>query len=186
MHQFFTFTGNSVTKLISLTVFLALFLVAGSAMAQTPFSSLEERMSFEDFRNSGLEKLSPEELTHLNSWIRGHSLGGEEGGLLTAASGPREYPSGFNPGRIGFTDYRGEPVPIVARIKGDFDGWRGKTVFELDNGMVWRQVEQDILGIRSRSNPQVTIEPGLFGSWYLKLEGVNRRIQVKRVEVEAE
>lgn len=184
MHQIFTHTGNSVTKPLSLTLFLALFLVISTANAQTPFSSLEERMSYDDFQNAGLEKLSPEELTHLNNWIRSHSLGGEEGVLLTAATaaGPQEYPAGFNPDRIGFRDYRGEPVPIVTRIKGEFDGWRGDTVFEMENGMIWRQIQQDILGIRPRTNPDVTLEPGLFGAWYLKLDGVNKRIQVKRVE----
>lgn len=138
-------------------------------------------MTLQEFRNSGLEKLSPDELTQLNNWIRSHSLGGEEA-VLVAANQQQEFPSGFNPDRIGFQDYRGEHVPIVSRIKGRFVGWNGDTEFELENGMIWRQVQQDLLGVRPRENPEVTIEPGLFGSWYLKLDGINKRIQVKRIE----
>lgn len=165
----------------SSVLILALALVASQSIAQTPFSSLEERMTYEEFRDTGLEKLSPTELEQLNNWIRSHSLGAEEAVLLTAAQ-QQQLPQGFNPERIGFQDYRGEAVPIVARLKGTFNGWTGKTVFEFENGMVWRQIESDKLGVRARENPEMTIEPGLFGSWYLTIEGVNKRVQVKRIE----
>lgn len=181
MQQNIQLTGSFVFRLKSLFITAALLCVALSGFAQTPFSSLEERMTFEEFRNAGLEKLSEEELTQLNRWIRSHSLGGEEA-VLVAAANRTDYPSGFNPDRIGFQDYRGENVPITARINGSFNGWLGDTVFELDNGQVWRQVQQDKLGVRERQNPEVVIEPGLFGSWYLTLEGINKRIQVKRIE----
>ena len=50
---------------------LVLFLVlaAPAAIAQE-FSSLEERMSSDDFSAAGLERLSAEELARLNDWLR--------------------------------------------------------------------------------------------------------------------
>ncbi len=170
-------------RVLSTLLILSLLLIASSSLAQSPFSSLEERMTFEEFRNSGLEKLSIEELTELNNWIRSHSLGAEEGVIMTASlQQQQQFPSGFNPERIGFQDYRGEAVPIESRIKGRFVGWNDDTKFELENGMTWRQVQNGILGVRPRENPEVVIEPGLFGSWYLTLDGINKRIQVKRIK----
>ena len=28
---------------------------------------------------------------------------------------------------------------LESRINGDFEGWTGETIFELDNGQVWKQ-----------------------------------------------
>ena len=46
-----------------------LVLAAPSALAQE-FSSLEERMSSDDFTSAGLERLSADELARLNDWLR--------------------------------------------------------------------------------------------------------------------
>lgn len=155
---------------------MSLVLFSTNLLAQA-FSSLEERMTAAEFRQSGLEKLSPEELEALNDWIRGHSLGGVEGGPgLGYAAGDGEGD------RRGFRDFRGEPTTIAARIKGTFNGWNGETVFELDNGMIWKQAEQDKLGVRARENPDITIEPGFLGAWYLNVPGINKRLRVRRIE----
>lgn len=173
--------GISVFQLKRLTSSLVWLVFSVSAFAQVPFSSLEERMTFQEFRNSGLEKLSQQELEQLNQWVRSHSLGGEEAVFIAGQQQQQPFDT-VNAGRIGFQDYQGTAVPLVLRIKGTFDGWRGKTKFEFENGMVWRQIQEDQLGIRPIENAEVTLEPGLFGSWYLGIEGVNKRIQVKRVE----
>lgn len=31
-------------------------------------------------------------------------------------------------------------------------------------------------------NPRVTIESGLLGSWRMRVEGLNRRVQVRRIQ----
>ena len=45
------------------------------AGAQTPTSTLEERMSQADFRAAGLDHLSPEQLKNLNQWLQLHGAG---------------------------------------------------------------------------------------------------------------
>lgn len=142
-------------------------------------------MTFKEFRQAGLEKLSAVELAALNDWIRQHSLGGEEPAFANTTGGSNQrqvYPEGVDPERLGFSDYKGDDVPITARIVGTFTGWNGDTEFELDNGMVWQQTEQGLLGVRPRENPEVTIQPGFLSSWELRIEGVNKRIKVKRIK----
>lgn len=75
-----------------------------------------------------------------------------------------------------------DPDRLVARIVGGFDGWSGDTIFELDNGQVWRQAEFGRLKYRGPENPEVTIKKGFFGSYRLSVEGTNRWIRVKRVK----
>ena len=48
--------------------------------------------------------------------------------------------------------------------------------------MVWKQAEQDLLGVRPREDQQVTIEPGFLSAWYLKIDGINKRLRVRRIK----
>lgn len=164
--------------LTALSLALSLGLFSSALLAQQQgFSSLEERMTAKEFRATGLEKLSEDELKALNTWIRAHSLGAEEG--VAYVLGEEEGGKGD---RRGFRDYRGDRVAIHTRIKGTFNGWSGETVFELENGMIWKQAEQNILGAKAIENPEVVIEPGFLSAWYLRIDGINKRLRVTRVE----
>ena len=73
---------------------------------------------------------------------------------------------------------------IQTRLVGDFTGWSGKTVFTLDNGEVWQQTNNYISDYSPRSpipQPKVTITKGMFGSYNMRIEGIKRTVQVKRV-----
>ncbi len=74
---------------------------------------------------------------------------------------------------------------LEARLVGDFTGWSGNTVFRLDNGQVWQQRKNYITNYRPRDPipaPRVTITKGWFGGYDLRVEGVKRSVQVKRIE----
>ncbi len=127
------------------------------------FSSLEERMSQPEFHASGLDKLSAEELKNLNAWLRNHPI------------------SGNNIDRTGFPAQDSNRDAITSRIDGAFSGWSGKTVFKLQNGQWWQQVESDQFAAGPMQNPEITIEPALLGSWLLKVKGYNRSVHVQRI-----
>lgn len=74
---------------------------------------------------------------------------------------------------------------LEARLMGDFTGWTGNTRFRLDNGQVWQQTRNYIPDYEPREpmpQPRVTISRGLMGSYNLKIEGVKRIVQVKRIK----
>ncbi len=81
-----------------------------------------------------------------------------------------------------------EPTPVEeveSRLVGEFNGWTGKTVFTLANGQVWRQVHNRMKNYKPREpiyQPKVIISKSFFGSYKLRVEGVSRIIQVKRVK----
>ena len=62
---------------------------------------------------------------------------------------------------------------------------RGKSVFILDNGQVWRQLDADSVEVRDPAPDtpmKVSIETGALGSYNLTIEGKNASIKVYRLK----
>lgn len=152
---------------------VCLLLLVPTALLASEFSSLEERMSAAEFRAAGLDKLSPAELEALNQWLRTRGLLGGE------SRAPDTPPAVLD--RTGFRDAPSSG-PIVSRIRGNFRGWSGNTVFELENGQVWRQADggAPVFSV-NLVDPVVTIREGVLGGWLLSVEGYNRSVRVVRV-----
>jgi hypothetical protein len=75
-----------------------------------------------------------------------------------------------------------EPDEIQSMIEGEFTGWTGKTVFKLQNGQVWKQVDPSRKVVFKATNPKVSIRKAVFGSYRLKVEGLNSTVTVRRVK----
>lgn len=163
---------------------MAVLLVAASsaAIAERPFSSLEERMTGQEFVETGLIKLDDDELAALNRWIRQRSLAEGEIDRGRADGRPETArPADAAVDRRGF-ETRQDRSPIRSRMVGEFRQLAGDTVFELENGMVWRQTDGRRFDFPSTlENPEVEIKPGALGSWNLIVAGFNRRVGVERV-----
>jgi hypothetical protein len=162
-------------------VLLCLLLVCDSVLSQEGFSSVEERMTGKEFTAAGLDKLTAEELAALNRWLRDHSVAT----LDTPVARGRvagEAALGAVADKRGFEGAETNRETIVSPLVGEFTGWDGDTVFELENGMIWKQDETDTYVARAMVNPVVTIKAGMFNSWRLSVEGYNKWVQVKRIQ----
>lgn len=166
------------TAVIRSSIALIALFVSVAALAQESFSTLEERMTGKEYHDTGLHKLTDEELAALNEWIRARSLTQEEAQELNRQRGTMTDAAGD---RRGFQDGP-DDTSIQSRIVGEFSGWSGETVFELANGMVWEQVRPGTFGMPRTDSPSVTIRPGAFDAWYLSVDGYNREVLVRRVE----
>lgn len=152
----------------ALALLLAVTIPAVSAQS---FSTLEEQMTAKQFRDAGLDKLSPEELAALNEWLGDKGLG-QASEAQVDRRGLRDN------GLFGSLDDK----PFSAHLVGTFRGWDGETVFELDNGQVWQQAESGRgLGGVELESPAVKIRPGFANGWTLQVEGYNSRVKVKRI-----
>lgn len=128
--------------------------------------AIEQRLSAEQLRATGLDQLSSEQLALLNQLLR------EQQGHVAAESAKSERDR-----------KRREATEAVAgTLKGEFRGWQDGTVLELMNGQRWRVIGSSYYTPRSIPNAKVIIAPGAFGSWHLRVEGVNAGTKVKRVE----
>lgn len=161
---------------------LATLLLSMPLAAQQGFSTIEERMTGKEFTAAGLDKLSPEQLAALNDWLRSHSVATLENANAAAQVSAAGGGTGDN---RGFELQSAKDISdddIVSGIKGEFSGWSGKTIFELENGMVWQQVESQTFYIPSRTGAVAIIEKGLFSSWRLSVDGYNKTVRVERIE----
>jgi hypothetical protein len=71
---------------------------------------------------------------------------------------------------------------MQAHIVGTFDGWEPKSRFTLDNGQTWVVTDDRSAYVAAVQNPLVTIKKGLFGAYYLHVEGLNSSAKVKRLQ----
>lgn len=106
-------------------VFFLLLLLPAMLYGGEPggFPGIENLMSPGQYRDAGLEKLTPEERDALNRWLLEY----------TAWEAPTIRRSNQE------VKEKERSLVIKASVVGDFVGWSGKTVFKLDNGQVWRQ-----------------------------------------------
>jgi hypothetical protein len=146
--------------------------LSASALGQQAFSSVEEQMTGAEFKASGLEKLTPTELAALNNWLRAHSLATLDASAMgTPATGSESQ---------HIADM--ERTTITSKLVGKFSGWDGQTTFKLENGMIWQQTDKDKFYIKEIDNPVVVIEPGVFGTWKLSVEGYPSKCKVERIQ----
>lgn len=143
----------------------ALGFSATLAAQQAGFSSLEERMSYKEFREYGLDKLTPEQLRGLNEWLHAHGTSGTAG---VAAVRPAAAPSaGAAAAAAADADGR-----IVSRLAGDFNGWHQGTVLALQDGTRWEVRDDDTVYGHGDHNPEVTLEQrSIVGGWVLTVAG---------------
>ena len=146
-----------------------LLLACAPSMAGQP-KELQDRMSPQQFHSFGLDKLSPAELAGLSDWMRAQD---EPPPAPTPVATPRRNSDGYLES--------GGRAEIRSRFQGEFHGWNGHTVFPLENGQVWIQVEDATLSGLKLSHPMITISPGLLGGWKLHVEGSRNFAMVKRV-----
>lgn len=151
--------------LLSMSVALALPAVALAADQYVP---LQQRMTPEEFKAAGLDKLSSDELKNLDGWLSGH--GKVVTKMVDQAGKPVFYPT---------TEKAG---PVQARVKGTFAGFTGHTQVTIDNGQVWQQADGSKASCLSSENPKITIRRSLMGNWMAAVDGCNDTVPLTRVK----
>jgi len=159
---------------VSLPLAVALsFVLAGAAHgAERSYVPLQQRLSADQLKATGLDTLSAQQIQLLDQLLsQDHAVAVEE----TAKQVRSE--------RRGLLDRHGPEEPLVSKLKaGEFRGWSGGTVLELENGQRWRVLEGSLFIGKPVPAPKVTIRPGMMGGWYLEAEGQTQKAKVKRVE----
>jgi len=144
-----------------LIVLLACACMSGWAAAGGG-STLEERMSYKEFREFGLDHLSAEQLRGLNAWLQAHGL--DRTGAAATLTPGAAVPA---PQAVAPADER-----IESRIAGPFNGWHQGTILALENGQRWEVRDDETVYAHDEAHPRVTIEKGgLIGGWRLSIDG---------------
>ena len=167
-----------------LLFFTLAFSIHFAANAADSFSTLEERMSGKEFKETGIVKLTDKELAALNDWLRRHSVATLENATAPAAATAATIDASED--LRGFEKQK-DTTPggdvIYSTIVGTFSGWKEKgTLFKLANGMIWRQDEHDTFYVKPVENAEITVEKGFMGVWHLSMVGHGSDVRVTRVK----
>ncbi|HET6555458.1 MAG TPA: hypothetical protein VFG49_18160 [Dyella sp.] len=155
-----------LARLLPLSLSVALAIPA-LALAADQYVPLQQRMTPEEFKAAGLDKLSADELKNLDTWLSGH--GKVVTKMVDAGGKPVFYPDSE------------KRTAVEAKLKGSFEGFSGHGQYELDNGQTWKQADATSHACPQIDNPKVKIKPSLFGNWLMYVEDCNDSVSVKRV-----
>ena len=177
------------------TAFIVAFVLSaaslsGATAADKPLD-VRELMTTSQFHETGLDKLSPEELAAFNAWLAayGHAPIAAPVTAPAPATTPAKAVTAA-PQVVTASDVKfgqemvsaaeqGQPSRIESRILGTFKGWTGDTVFKLENGQIWQQAGRGFYETRLK-DPTVVIKKLAFG-YLLTIPGESETVFVRRL-----
>ena len=90
------------------------------------------------------------------------------------------YEKSFGAETVRSADDRAN-LSLSAHVVGDIDGLRRGAVLHLDNGQIWRSVDDREYPYEG-TNPAVTIQRNMVGSYWMHIENSAFNLRVSRVE----
>ena len=130
------------------------------------FPGVEKLMNKKEYDAAGLDKLTAEERAALNQWLIRYTA-------FEAAEITKKVKE------VKVVQTRGTRTTL----KGKFMGWKGKTLFHLNNGQVWKQRSSGrYYPPRMLVNPEVKVSKNALGYDELEIVALGAKIGVKRVK----
>jgi hypothetical protein len=160
--------------LVALLSLLASFTLV--AHAERSYVAIEQRLTAEQLKATGLDQLNAEQLVLLNTLLKEDQQAQVQ---AVRSEVEKESKSGG-----GFFD-RDEREPIVSRIVGDFSGWSASTSFRLENGQTWRVTNTPDYYVpksKAKAGLAASISPTALGGWILRVEGHSVPAKVTQVQ----
>jgi len=153
--------------LFAIAVLLSLPALAGGRT----WVPVEQRLSAEQLRATGLDSLSREQLALLNQLLSEDRAAD----LRNAETQRTQNEAGMRP-------KRSPSQTINATVPGSSRAWAQGQTLLLDNGQRWRVMDSGVNFTRPITDAKVTIAPGMLGAWYLRMDDGTPPIKVQRVD----
>ena len=172
-----------------------------TATADSDFQPLEQAMTKEERSQSGVDSLTAEQRKFLNSWLQ-QRYGPDTTNMREAAGSSADTTVQLSSQSTKEKVIEAEVErrvaqelatrkqsakaatydgPFEATLVGDFTGWRGKTVFRLDNGQVWRQRSSSQYRHRG-SDQRVKFDKNWMGGWEMTVVSSGKSVLVSKVK----
>jgi hypothetical protein len=153
----------------------ALLQVPAAFAADKAYVPIEQRLSAEQMRATGLDTLSPEQIALLN-----RLLSQERAEVARAVEA--EVVAKQAQDNVGRRPDRVERQATSGTIAGELRKWSTGQTVQLDNGQRWRIVQGDVYFSQPVTNPKVTIAPGFLGAWWMRMDDNTPPVKVQRVD----
>ncbi|HEY5802608.1 MAG TPA: hypothetical protein VIT90_02790 [Lysobacter sp.] len=157
-------------RLLTACVILFASSLCAPARAADAYVALEQRLSAEQMRATGLDTLAPAQLALLNQLLSENQNAVVEAAVAGRASD-----------EVGLRN-KHPAEPINANVAGTVRSLDIGNTVVLDNGQRWRIIEGSVYLGKPATNPRVTITPGFIGAWYLQIEGQSSKMKVQRID----
>ncbi|HKB92146.1 MAG TPA: hypothetical protein VKC60_16635 [Opitutaceae bacterium] len=175
---------------LALIAFTSVF---AQAHAQERFT---DRLTPDQLKAAGLDKLTPEQLAALDDLVKQD----REEGLRKAKDVTRQEvreevkaavrqevqqeikQQAKSEAKAEIEAAKKAENQIEGKIVGDFRGWAGRTLFELENGQVWRQTDGESYVMPPIKGAEIIIKRSTTGGWRLYLKGTSLWVKVKRLD----
>lgn len=162
-----------------LTMVMALQGVSNAAVACAPARDLEQRLTREQWHDTGLDTLSPAQLALLNRLLHEETCApasstpadASDPAMSNDAPVARELRAANPPPAAGYVpgpEYDGKP--ITSRLRGSVDGWEPGTIFVLENGQRWQVVKGAMKLPKTYTATEVMVVGGFAGRWFLQVD----------------
>ena len=160
-----------MSRKISYAIIFALVLSPFVALAEQAYVNIEQRLTSEQLRETGLNTLSPEQLKRLNQLLNEESVSAAK--TEKSPTNDRPIPASY----IGLND-----KPIKSRLKGTVTGWEVDTIFELENGQRWKVLKGQMKLRKPMQSPDIIVVPGIAGRWFLQVDEDLPKARVYRID----
>ena len=182
------------SKLFGLAAMLVF--AAHDAGAQSPYVDIERRLTPEQLRETGLDRLTPAQLARLNQLLReeppAQAAAPAAAPATTVAPAAPAVAVAPAPAQAAPTPVA-EPAtsssfiglndePIRSRLKGRVSAWEPGTVFALENGQQWKVLKGSVKLPRPIEAPDVVVVPGIAGRWFLQVDENYPKARVYRID----
>jgi hypothetical protein len=152
-----------------LFVLLCFLAVHVQASAPPQKVTIENVMTAEEMRATGIATLNAPQKQALNDWLNRYTLRVLRVAIQQEGTAPAPAP------------VRTSCSPAVeSTISGEIEGWDGETIFKLDNGQIWQQAAYDYTYFYAY-RPEVTIYSTSAGC-RMKVEDETDTVLVKRIK----
>jgi len=126
---------------------------ARATSKQRPARSIQEVMTPDEFKAAGLDKLSEDELQHLDAWLQGYRQTTERKASEQAERKADEEIKKAT-AEVKVRQPRVLVERVVSRVDGTLTPLTGHNVIKLEDGTVWKQANKD-----DRYTPPVADHP---------------------------
>ena len=139
-----------------------------------PAKSIEETMRPEEFKSAGLDKLSEDELQHLDAYLQGYRQSAQKKATEKAQAEANEE---IKKATVKATEdarkeTRAKLDSLVSRVDGTIDGLKGRTQIRLEDGTVWKQANVDDRYRASVNDHPAAVVVHTYLGYKMRIEGM--------------
>jgi hypothetical protein len=133
--------------------------------------NIEQRLTPQQLHDTGLDTLTPAQLTRLNEVLREDAR--------QANVQPRPLEDG--PGQQSMFAVGLDDKQIRSRVHGDVRAWEPGTAFELENRQQWKVLKGRMTLHKTLQSPEIQVVPGVAGRWFLQVDEDTPKPRVYRI-----